>query len=43
MGEKVGILNVHMFRPWSAELFLSEVPKTVKKVTVLDKTNEEGA
>eukprot|EP00362_Geleiidae_sp_MMETSP1317_P002120 CAMPEP_0201281722 /NCGR_PEP_ID=MMETSP1317-20130820/3905_1 /ASSEMBLY_ACC=CAM_ASM_000770 /TAXON_ID=187299 /ORGANISM="Undescribed Undescribed, Strain Undescribed" /LENGTH=220 /DNA_ID=CAMNT_0047592439 /DNA_START=719 /DNA_END=1381 /DNA_ORIENTATION=- len=41
--EKVGLINVHMYRPWSSELFLSKVPKTVKKVTVLDKTDEAGS
>ena len=37
-GEKVGVLKVSMFRPWSAEKFMSVIPRTVKKVSVLDKT-----
>lgn len=32
-----------MFRPWSAKLLLSEVPKSVKRIAVLDKTDEGGA
>lgn len=43
LGGKVGVLNVHLYRPWSAKHFLSEVPKTVKRVAILDKTDEGGA
>jgi len=42
-GENVGVLTVHLFRPWSAKHFLGALPKTVKKIAVLDKTKEEGA
>lgn len=41
-GENVGVLSVHLFRPWSAKHFLAALPKTVKKIAVLDKTREEG-
>lgn len=42
-GEKVGVLKVHLFRPFSIEHFLSQMPKTVKKIAVLDRTKEPGA
>lgn len=42
-GKKVGLLSVHLYRPFSAEYFLSAMPKTVKRVTVLDRTIEPGA
>jgi homodimeric pyruvate:ferredoxin (flavodoxin) oxidoreductase len=42
-GENVGVINVHLFRPWSAKHFLSALPKTCTKIAVLDKTKEEGA
>ena len=42
-GEKVGCINVHMFRPWSEKHFLAALPKTVKKVAVLERTKETGA
>ena len=42
-GEKVGLVAVHLYRPFSAEHFLSALPKTVKRVAVLDRTNEPGA
>ncbi|MED9921374.1 MAG: 2-oxoacid:acceptor oxidoreductase family protein, partial [Megasphaera sp.] len=42
-GEKVGCINVHMFRPWSEKHFLAAVPDTVKKIAVLDRTKETGA
>ncbi len=42
-GEKVGVLNVHLFRPFSVKHFLNEIPETVKKVAVLDRTREPGA
>ena len=41
-GENVGLLNVHLFRPWSTWHFLNELPKTATKIAVLDKTREEG-
>ncbi|NLB62221.1 MAG: pyruvate:ferredoxin (flavodoxin) oxidoreductase, partial [Clostridiales bacterium] len=42
-GEKVGLLKVRLFRPFATEKFLEALPKTVKKVTVLDRTKEPGA
>lgn len=42
-GQKTGYLQVHLYRPFSLEHFLKEMPKTVKKVTVLDRTKEPGA
>ena len=42
-GEKVGLINVHLYRPFSAEHFLKAVPATCKKLAVLDRTKEPGA
>jgi pyruvate-ferredoxin/flavodoxin oxidoreductase len=42
-GEKVGLLNVHLYRPFSAEHFLASLPATVKRLAVLDRTKEPGA
>ncbi|MCM1291110.1 MAG: pyruvate:ferredoxin (flavodoxin) oxidoreductase [Prevotella sp.] len=42
-GEKVGLISVHLYRPFSAKHFLSVLPKTVKKIAVLDRTKEIGA
>ena len=42
-GEKVGILEVHLYRPFVVEKFLEALPKTVKKLAVLDRTIEQGA
>ncbi len=42
-GEKIGMLKVRLFRPFSAEAFLGALPKTVKKIAVLDRTKEPGA
>ena len=42
-GEKVGLLSVHLYRPFSIEHFFKYLPKTVKKVAVLDRTKEPGA
>ena len=42
-GEKVGLLKVHLYRPFSIEHFLKEMPKSVKKIAVLDRTKEKGA
>lgn len=43
MGEKYGLIKVHLFRPFSMEHFLKAVPKTVKRIAVLDRTKEPGA
>ena len=42
LGEKVGLINVHLYRPFSAKHFLSAVPSTVRKMAVLDRTKEPG-
>ncbi len=42
-GEKVGLLKVRLFRPFSREHFLNALPKTVKGIAVLDRTKEPGA
>lgn len=42
-GEKVGLVAVHLYRPFKAEAFLSAVPKTAKRIAVLDRTKEPGA
>jgi len=41
--EKLGIVKVRLFRPFISELFLSALPNTVKKITVLDRTKENGS
>ncbi|MEK7818300.1 MAG: pyruvate:ferredoxin (flavodoxin) oxidoreductase [Bacteroidota bacterium] len=41
--EKIGVLKVHLFRPFSIEHFISAIPKSVKKIAVLDRTKEPGA
>ncbi|MBU1962896.1 MAG: pyruvate:ferredoxin (flavodoxin) oxidoreductase, partial [Gammaproteobacteria bacterium] len=43
MGEKVGLIKVRLFRPFSVEHFARAVPKTVKAIAVLDRTKEPGA
>ncbi|WP_321479593.1 pyruvate:ferredoxin (flavodoxin) oxidoreductase [uncultured Bacteroides sp.] len=42
-GEKVGLVAVHLYRPFSAKHFLAAVPKTAKNIAVLDRTKEPGA
>ncbi len=42
-GEKVGLVSVHLYRPFSARHFLAAVPKTAKRIAVLDRTKEPGA
>jgi len=42
-GEKVGLVAVHLYRPFKAEAFLAAVPKTAKRIAVLDRTKEPGA
>lgn len=41
--ENVGLLEVHLYRPFSTKYFLNELPKSVKKIAVLDRTKEPGA
>jgi pyruvate-ferredoxin/flavodoxin oxidoreductase len=42
-GEKVGLLKVRLYRPFAAEAFIAALPKTVKSISVLDRTKEPGA
>ncbi len=41
-GRKVGVVKVHLYRPFSAKYFFDVLPKTVKKIAVLDRTKEPG-
>ncbi len=42
-GEKVGLITVHLYRPFSAKYFFNVLPKSVKRISVLDRTKEPGA
>jgi pyruvate-ferredoxin/flavodoxin oxidoreductase len=42
-GEKVGVIRVRLYRPFSKEYFLKALPKTVKSIAVMDRTKEPGA
>ena len=42
-GEKVGVVSVHLYRPFKAEALLSVIPKSAKQITVIDRTKEPGA
>ena len=42
-GEKVGLVKVRLYRPWSSEAILKVLPKTAKKIAVLDRTKEPGS
>ncbi|MDY0236087.1 MAG: pyruvate:ferredoxin (flavodoxin) oxidoreductase [Gudongella sp.] len=42
-GEKVGVIKVHLYRPFSAKYFFDVLPSTVKKISVLDRTKEKGS
>lgn len=42
-GEKVGLLEVHLYRPFSIEHFLKAIPPSARKIAVLDRTKEPGA
>jgi pyruvate-ferredoxin/flavodoxin oxidoreductase len=41
-GEKIGLLKVHLYRPFAGEAFLAALPKTVKRLAVMDRTKEPG-
>jgi pyruvate-ferredoxin/flavodoxin oxidoreductase len=41
-GEKVGMIQVHLFRPFSAEHFMGAIPRSTKAIAVLDRTKEPG-
>ncbi len=42
-GEKVGVLKVRLYRPFSASHFIDSLPKTTKKIAVMDRTKEPGS
>ncbi len=42
-GAKLGVLKVRLYRPFAADRFIAALPKTVKKIAVLDRTKEQGA
>ncbi len=42
-GEKVGLIKVRLYRPWSSQAILKVIPKTAKKIAVLDRTKEPGS
>ena len=42
-GEKVGVVSVHLYRPFSAKYFFKAIPATAKRIAVLDRTKEPGA
>jgi pyruvate-ferredoxin/flavodoxin oxidoreductase len=42
-GEKVGVVKVHLYRPFSEKYFFDVLPKTAKKISVLDRTKEPGS
>lgn len=42
-GEKVGLISVHLYRPFSAKYFFNVYPESVKRIVVLDRTKEPGA
>jgi pyruvate-ferredoxin/flavodoxin oxidoreductase len=42
-GEKVGLITVHLYRPFSEKYFLKVLPSSVKRISVLDRTKEPGA
>jgi pyruvate-ferredoxin/flavodoxin oxidoreductase len=42
-GDKLGVITVHLYRPFSTKHLMKVLPKTVKRITVLDRTKEPGA
>jgi len=42
-GEKVGLVKVHLYRPFSAKLLAKAIPASVKKIAILDRTKEPGS
>ena len=43
MGEKVGLIAVHLYRPFDAKRFVDAIPQSVKRIAVLDRTKESGS
>ena len=42
-GEKIGLVKIHLYRPFSAKHLVAKIPASVKKIAVLDRTKEQGA
>ena len=42
-GEKVGAIKIHLYRPFYAEDFISQLPITTQAIAVLDRTKESGS
>ena len=42
-GEKIGVIKVHLYRPFSSKYFFDVLPKSVDKIAVLDRTKEKGS
>ncbi len=42
-GKKYGVMKVHLYRPFNSKAFVEKLPKTVKRLTVLDRTKEPGS
>jgi pyruvate-ferredoxin/flavodoxin oxidoreductase len=42
-GEKIGLVSVHLYRPFSSKYFFNVMPKSAKRICVLDRTKEPGA
>ncbi len=42
-GKKIGLIKVRLFRPWNIEAFMQALPKTTKRIAVMDRTKEPGA
>jgi len=42
-GQKIGLVKVHLYRPWSTETLMATLPKSTKRVAVLDRTKEQTA
>ncbi|MGT2801001.1 pyruvate:ferredoxin (flavodoxin) oxidoreductase [Streptococcus marmotae] len=42
-GRKVGVIQIHLYRPFPIDVFLQKIPKTIKAIAVLDRTKEPGA
>ncbi len=42
-GEKLGLISVHLYRPFSVKYLLNVLPKTVRRITALDRTKEQGS
>ena len=41
--EKVGVIKIRLFRPWSLKHINDKIPKSVKRIAVMDRTREDGS